>query len=338
MFKELFYEKYFPVAKRWESRKQFDDLIQGNMSVTEYENKFTSLSCFAPEIVKNEADKTRKKGIVEAREECRVIFRGQSWKRNRGGPSQFQGQQSARSAPTTPIPTGSARSGVVCFHYNQSGHYKAKCPQASASSGVYFGCGQKSHRVKDCPNRGAGTGSGRGLQQKPSQSVIVQSGVQVGSSLARVPQGRVFALAQTDASSSLSVLRVGVLVSLSRVMRDYSIVIARRTFVFDLILLVMTNFDVILGMDWLALFRATIDCFRGRVTVCIPEGDCFFFMGDRSDSHTSSFYRICGRGRGDYFLVSLLAEEDGVVEEVYPTVVHDFLDVFPKDLTELPPY
>ncbi|XP_059638800.1 uncharacterized protein LOC132281079 [Cornus florida] len=45
---ELFYEKYFPVTKRWELRKQFDDLIQGNMSVTEYENKFTSLSRFAP--------------------------------------------------------------------------------------------------------------------------------------------------------------------------------------------------------------------------------------------------------------------------------------------------
>ncbi|XP_059650787.1 uncharacterized protein LOC132296620 [Cornus florida] len=60
MFKELFYEKYFLITKRWELRKQFDDLIQGNMSVTEYENKFTSFSRFAPKIVKNEVNKTRK--------------------------------------------------------------------------------------------------------------------------------------------------------------------------------------------------------------------------------------------------------------------------------------
>ncbi|XP_059669395.1 uncharacterized protein LOC132314567 [Cornus florida] len=59
-FKELFYEKYFPLSKRWELQNQFHNLIQGNMSVTEYKNKFTSLSLFAPETVKDEANKTRK--------------------------------------------------------------------------------------------------------------------------------------------------------------------------------------------------------------------------------------------------------------------------------------
>ncbi|XP_059637203.1 uncharacterized protein LOC132279287 [Cornus florida] len=100
----------------------------------------------------------------------------------------------------------------------------------------------------------------------------------------------------------------------------------------------MTSLDVILRMDWLASFYATIDCYRGRVTVCTPEGDCFFFMGDRSDSQPSSVYRIRERSRGDYFLASLLAEEDNVVGEGYPEVVHDFLDMFPEDLIELPPH
>ncbi|XP_059664110.1 uncharacterized protein LOC132309866 [Cornus florida] len=59
-FKELFYEKYFPLSKRWELQDQFHNLIQGSMSVVEYENKFTSLSRFAPEMVKDEANKTRK--------------------------------------------------------------------------------------------------------------------------------------------------------------------------------------------------------------------------------------------------------------------------------------
>ncbi|XP_059650338.1 uncharacterized protein LOC132296117 [Cornus florida] len=131
---------------------------------------------------------------------------------------------------------------------------------------------------------------------------------------------------------------VGVLVSLDRVVRDCSIVIAERTFVFGLILLEMTSFDIILGMDWLAFFRATIDCFIGRVTVCTPEGDCFFFMGYRNDSQSSSLYGIRERSRGDYFLAGLLAEEDDVIREDYPKVVRDFLDVFPEDLTELPPH
>ncbi|XP_059663937.1 uncharacterized protein LOC132309666 [Cornus florida] len=59
-FKELFYEKYFSISKRWELKDQFLGLIQGNMTVAEYENKFTSFSRFAPEMVTDEVDKTQK--------------------------------------------------------------------------------------------------------------------------------------------------------------------------------------------------------------------------------------------------------------------------------------
>ncbi|XP_059668807.1 uncharacterized protein LOC132313887 [Cornus florida] len=133
-------------------------------------------------------------------------------------------------------------------------------------------------------------------------------------------------------------MRVGVSVSLSRVVKDCSIVIVAQTFAFDLILLEMTSFDVILGMDWLASSHAMIDCFRCRVTVCTPEEDCFFFMGDRNDFQPSTLYGVRGQGHGDYFLASLQVEEDDVVEAVYPVIVCEFLDIFPEDLTELPPH
>ncbi|XP_059654784.1 replication protein A 70 kDa DNA-binding subunit C-like [Cornus florida] len=74
------------------------------------------------------------------------------------------------------MPVGFARSGVICYRCNQPGHYKSECPQTSVNSGACFGCGQQGHKVKNCPNQGAGTGSGRGSQQRPSQSATVQSG------------------------------------------------------------------------------------------------------------------------------------------------------------------
>ena len=47
----------------------------------------------------------------------------------------------------------------------------------------------------------------------------------------------------------------------------------------DLIELVMADFDMILGMDWLAKYGATIDCRRKMVTF-EPEGeDLFVFVG-----------------------------------------------------------
>ena len=47
----------------------------------------------------------------------------------------------------------------------------------------------------------------------------------------------------------------------------------------DLIELVMTDFNMILGMDWLVKYGATIDCRRKMVTF-EPEGeDPFVFVG-----------------------------------------------------------
>ncbi|XP_059628583.1 uncharacterized protein LOC132271270 [Cornus florida] len=60
VFKQLFYEKYFLVPKKRELRTEFVNLKQGNMSVTKYENKFTSISWFELEIANDEEEKTLK--------------------------------------------------------------------------------------------------------------------------------------------------------------------------------------------------------------------------------------------------------------------------------------
>src|SRR3954469_24626062 len=52
-------------------------------------------------------------------------------------------------------------------------------------------------------------------------------------------------------------------------------------FTFDLILLDMSNFDVIIGMDWLTAFRAHIDCFNRKVTFQTPEGETLKFLGNK---------------------------------------------------------
>ncbi|XP_059637210.1 uncharacterized protein LOC132279296 [Cornus florida] len=191
-FKELFYEKYFSISKRWELKDQFLGLIQGNISVAEYENKFTSLSRFASEMVRDEIDKTRKfisglhdrmRPLITAqfikvysetveralmleadikdkdarrkqwkqKKGARLSLEGSSWKKNKGSSFQFQGQQSVRSAPTTPMLAGSNKSGVICFQCQQPGHYKSSCPMRSSSvssaSKAYYGCGQQGHLI-----------------------------------------------------------------------------------------------------------------------------------------------------------------------------------------------
>lgn len=49
------------------------------------------------------------------------------------------------------------------------------------------------------------------------------------------------------------------------------IVIDGHELVIDLILLDMKDFDVIIGMDWLASYHATVNCYMKEVVFRIPD-------------------------------------------------------------------
>ena len=55
---------------------------------------------------------------------------------------------------------------------------------------------------------------------------------------------------------------VGGTVDLDRGCRDCEIEVVGRRLPFAFVLLDMSSFDVILGMDWLCSYQAVIDCYR----------------------------------------------------------------------------
>ncbi|XP_028051333.1 uncharacterized protein LOC114255979 [Camellia sinensis] len=58
--KEAFYDKYFPQCVRDRKVFEFGELKQGNMSMAEYEEKFTALARYAPRMVDTDYKKARK--------------------------------------------------------------------------------------------------------------------------------------------------------------------------------------------------------------------------------------------------------------------------------------
>ena len=58
-FTHLFLERYFSSVYRSIKRDEFRSLIQGNMSVTEYETKFETLSCFNKSLKNDPEEKIR---------------------------------------------------------------------------------------------------------------------------------------------------------------------------------------------------------------------------------------------------------------------------------------
>ncbi|XP_022146110.1 uncharacterized protein LOC111015405 [Momordica charantia] len=107
-----------------------------------------------------------------------------------------------------------------------------------------------------------------------------------------------------------------------------------------LIQLDMQDFDVILGMDWLATNQANINCSRREVSFQLPSGRNFTFKGvtGRVPRTVSALKarRLLQNGAWGYLAnVVDISKTPPSIDSVH--VVREFPDVFPNDLPGLPP-
>ena len=115
----------------------------------------------------------------------------------------------------------------------------------------------------------------------------------------------------------------------------------KQTSSFHLVLLDVVDFEVILGMDWLAQYYASLDCREKVVIFRIPNNDEFRFRGDKSSIPLNLIYATIARkmfrrrSRGYLAVVRKVEAETGVVKNV--PVVCEFHDVFLEELPGLPP-
>ena len=66
-----------------------------------------------------------------------------------------------------------------------------------------------------------------------------------------------------------------------RICKGCVITLADRALKVDLRILDMIGYDVILGMDWLTVYRALIDCHRRRIIFCLSNGFEVCFIGGK---------------------------------------------------------
>ena len=72
---------------------------------------------------------------------------------------------------------------------------------------------------------------------------------------------------------------LGVRARIVMICRGCELAISGTILTMDLRILDMTEFDVILGMDWLTVYRVVIDCERRRVTAYTQNGTRMEFQG-----------------------------------------------------------
>ncbi|KAL4038666.1 hypothetical protein IC575_002289 [Cucumis melo] len=109
-----------------------------------------------------------------------------------------------------------------------------------------------------------------------------------------------------------------------------------------LLVLDMLDFDVILGMDWLAANHASIDCSRKKVAFNPPSMVSFKFKGEGSRSLPQVISAMRASKLLSQGTLSILASMVDIrevdVSLSSEPVVRDYPDVFPEELPGLPPH
>ena len=73
-------------------------------------------------------------------------------------------------------------------------------------------------------------------------------------------------------------------VSVDLICRGCELEISGIVLTVDLRVMDMSDFDVILGMDWLTAYRVVIDCERRRVTAYTQDHTRVTFQGEKHDA------------------------------------------------------
>ena len=76
---------------------------------------------------------------------------------------------------------------------------------------------------------------------------------------------------------------LGIRAIIGMICRGCELEISRTLLTVDLRIMDMSEFDVILGMDWLIAYRVVIDCERRRVTAYTQDDTRVVFQGDKHD-------------------------------------------------------
>ncbi|KAL5558007.1 hypothetical protein UlMin_034218 [Ulmus minor] len=125
-------------------------------------------------------------------------------------------------------------------------------------------------------------------------------------------------------------------------LRAIPVLVSNRELYVDLIMLDLHDYDVILGMDFLSKYNATIECRHRRVVFRPTESDEFSYVGEGGRSHkviisSMRARKLLSSGCQGYLatVVDTTHEEKLKPEKI--AVVREFPDVFPEDLPGIPP-
>ena len=130
---------------------------------------------------------------------------------------------------------------------------------------------------------------------------------------------------------------LGIKARIGMICRGCELEISGTLLTVDQSIMDMSEFNVILGMDWLTTYRVVIDCERRRVTAYTQDGTRVVFKGDKHEILPHTVYESRWQGQLAGWLASLTLEDEERSDLDLSRVVCEYVYVFPDELPGLPP-
>ncbi|KAA3464255.1 DNA/RNA polymerases superfamily protein [Gossypium australe] len=130
-------------------------------------------------------------------------------------------------------------------------------------------------------------------------------------------------------------------VEVNKLYRDVPLELQGVVFLADLMELPFREFDLILGMDWLVKYQASLDCAAKHMVLKTVNGDEVVMIGKRRDYLSNlvsalKAEKMVRKGCEAYVVhVRALEAKDAAIGDV--RTVREYVDVFPEELPGLPP-
>ncbi|GJW88995.1 putative reverse transcriptase domain-containing protein [Tanacetum coccineum] len=226
----------------------------------------------------------------------------------------------------------------TCYDCGEQGHTKNRCSKKVKQEEVGEVHG-RAYAIKDAEPKGQNVVTSTFLLNNRYAFVLFDSGSDRSfvdtrfSSMLDIDPVKIGASYEVE-------LADGRVVSTNTVLKGCTLNLVNHIFEIDLMLIELGTFDIIIGMDWLVKHDAMIIC--GEKVVRIPHGNKMLIVD--SDKGVSRLKVIsCIKAHkyiecGCHLFLAHVTEKKSKEKRLKDVpVIHNFPEVFPKDLPRLPP-